>query len=134
MKKAGSKKTKTDWAPSPEAMKIASEYRVQISKHPSHRAGAGFVGRSVEMPLVFGKGDTASACFESTLHALAATVQTMLDDGLKPPTPAAEGKREVQLNIRLTTDERVRIEEQARQAGFRSISDYIRRAALRGTG
>lgn len=86
------------------------------------------------MPLVLCRGSTARACVSDTAQALVATTAPMLASGEEPPSPASEGKREVQLNIRLTPDERLRIEERARQAGFRSISDYIRRAALRGVG
>jgi predicted RNase H-like HicB family nuclease len=113
------------------AMKVVSEYRIVIE---SRGEGKGFGGWAVEMPLVFGSGKTEADCIAQTRLVLAETVAFMLEQGEQPPSPAADNKREVQLNIRITPDERFRIAERARQAGFRSISDYIRRAALRGVG
>jgi predicted RNase H-like HicB family nuclease len=112
------------------AAEIAGRYRLVIEARP----GGGFAGSAVEMPLVLASGKTVAACFEATRAALVASVQVLLEDGLEPPAPASESKREIQFNIRLTIDEKARIEERARVAGFRSVSDYVRRSALRGTG
>lgn len=128
MKKATSKKTESKHLEA--ATELAARYRLVVTAHPK----GGFVGSSVEMPLVLGHGKTEAECLRDTREALVASVAHLLETGERPPAPAHEGKREVQINIRLTSDERVRIEEQARQAGFRSISDYVRRAALRGVG
>ena len=84
------------------------------------------------MPAVFADGKTIEACARETLDALTTAVATMLEIGQRPPSPASDGKREQQVNIRLTADERLRIEEAARAEGFRSVSDYIRAASLRG--
>lgn len=51
--------------------------------------------------------------------------------GERPPAPASQNKRESKVNVRLNTTEKMTIEESARRAGFRSISDFIRTAALR---
>ena len=112
------------------AAKIASLYRLVIESRP----GGGFAGCAVEMPLVLGSGKTEAACIADTRVALVASVEALLDEGLDVPAPASESKREIQFNIRLTINEKMRIEERARLAGYRSVSDYIRRAALRGTG
>ena len=112
------------------AAEIASLYRLVIESRP----GGGFAGCAVEMPLVLGSGKTEAACIADTRAALAASVEAMMDAGMDVPAPASESKREIQFNIRLTVDEKMRIEERARLAGFRSVSDYIRRSALRGTG
>lgn len=112
------------------AAEIAGQYRLVIESRP----GGGFAGSAVEMPLVLASGKTEAACVAATRAALAASVEVLLEDGLEPPAPASESKREIQFNIRLTVDEKMRIEERARVAGFRSVSDYVRRSALRGTG
>jgi len=112
------------------ASEIASLYRLVIESRP----GGGFAGCAVEMPLVLGSGKTEAACVADTRAALIASVEALLDAGMNTPAPASESKREIQFNIRLTIDEKMRIEERARIAGFRSVSDYIRRSALRGTG
>lgn len=83
------------------------------------------------MPTVMADGKTIEACIAELKEALTFAVATMLEMGDKPPMPASAGKREQQVNIRLTADERMRIEEAARQAGFRSVSDFIRAAALK---
>lgn len=54
----------------------------------------------------------------------------MLEDGEQPPAPASDEKRTAQLNVRLTKGEKFRIEQAARQAGVRGISDFVRYAAL----
>ena len=57
-----------------------------------------------------------------------------LEDDERPPSPAASGKRETQVNIRLSADEKLRLEEAARKAGFRSLSDFMRSTALSQAG
>lgn len=111
-----------------KARQIANQYRVVTAIRPDGLFG----GWAIEMPLVLARGKSESECVASTREALVDTVAFMLEKGEAPPSPASDGKREVQLNIRLTPDERTRIEEKARQAGFRSIADFMRRAALRG--
>ncbi len=112
-----------------QARDVAASYRLTFDSEPD----VGFIGSSVEMPGVFADGKTIEACARETLEALTTAVATMLEMGERVPAPASEGKREQQVNIRLTADERLRIEESARQAGFRSVSDYMRYAALRGS-
>ncbi len=101
-----------------------------ISEHPE----GGYFGQSVEMPGVLGRGDTEIECLKDMRDALTETILVTYEEGEEPPTPASEGKRDVQFNLRFTADERIRIEERARIAGFTSVADYIRRAALRYTG
>jgi predicted RNase H-like HicB family nuclease len=124
MKKATSKKTSSH---RDAARELAAQYRIVLTPH----GGKGFVGASVELPMVLGAGKTEAECVSDTRDAIVGAVRYLLESGKEPPSPASEGKREVQLNIRLTAHERMRIEERARAAGFRSIADYMRRAALR---
>lgn len=111
-----------------KAREIASHYSLLIVPEP----GVGFFGRSVEMPLVMADAPTEIECIRETREALTTAVACLLESGERPPTPASKGNRETQVNIRLTSDEKMLIDEAARRAGFRSISDYIRAAALRG--
>lgn len=110
-----------------KARAIASGYRLVIEPE----SGVGYLGRTVELPYVMGDGKTIESCVASVLEATTLAVATLLEQGERPPTPAAEAKRDRQVNIRLTADEKGRLEEAARAEGFRSISDYIRHAALR---
>jgi predicted RNase H-like HicB family nuclease len=106
---------------------LAKQYRLVIQP----AADGGFTGATAEMPLIFGEGDTIESCARDVLEATAMTIAFALALGEKSPSPASESKREMQVNIRLNSDEKMQIEERARLAGFRSISDYMRVSALR---
>jgi predicted RNase H-like HicB family nuclease len=93
--------------------------------------GVGYFGRTIELPYAMSGGKTPAECAASVLEATTLAVATMLEHGERPPAPASDARREQQLNIRITADERLRLEEGARKAGFRSISDFVRTAALR---
>jgi len=64
------------------------------------------------------------------MEATTLAVATLLESGEHPPAPARDGNREHQMNIRLTAEEKLALEAAARQRGFRSVSDYVRHAAL----
>lgn len=94
----------------------------------------GYVGRTLEMPMVMSDGASVEACVRAVLQATSATIATMLELGEEPPVPAAERTRDQQLNIRVSAHERLRLEALAREGGFVSVSDYVRSAALRSVG
>jgi hypothetical protein len=77
-----------------------------------------------------GGGKTINACAKSVLEATIGTVALMLEQGKTPPVAAREGKRDQQVNIRLTAEEKMRLEEAARREGFRSLSDYLRASGM----
>jgi predicted RNase H-like HicB family nuclease len=108
------------------ARQIAQRYRLVLEPD----ADVGFVGRGLEMPTVFADGPSADQCVRATREALAAAVATMLEMGLRPPAPAAKSVRQAQVNVRLTAEEKLILEDSARRAGFRGISDFVRAAAL----
>jgi predicted RNase H-like HicB family nuclease len=112
------------------ARQTARRYRLILEPD----AEVGFIGRGLEMPTVFADGATAETCVEATREALTAAVATMLEVGLRPPAPVAKGTRHAQINIRLTAEEKLILEESARRAGFRGVSDFVRAAALRYGG
>lgn len=89
-------------------------------------------GHGVEMYYAMGGGNTSSRCVKDTYEAMQAVVATMLEDGEAPPHPRNQ-KREEQINIRLTVLEKLRLESQAAQGGFASISDYVRFKAVNKT-
>ena len=109
------------------AAAIATEYKFVIAPHED----VGFIGCTVEFPLAFGEGKTIGACVKDTRLATIAAVAVMLEHGETPPTPAGEGRREQQVNIRLSAEERFRLEQAARKSGYRSLSDFMRAAAMR---
>jgi len=93
--------------------------------------GVGYLGRTIEMPFVMADGKSIETCAAQLLEGTAAAIASMLEQGAEPPSPAREGKRDQQVNIRLTAEEKLALEGLASKEGFRSISDYVRAAALR---
>ncbi len=84
------------------------------------------------MPLVMADGRTLESCANAVLEATVAAVAVLLESGQRPPSPARDAVRDQQVNIRLTAEEKLLLEDRARQAGFRSLSDYVRAAAIGG--
>ena len=87
-------------------------------------------GRGLELPHVFGDGETPEQCVASTREALAAAVAYLFESGHSPPLPAKQGKRTTQVNVRLTAEEKAILEGTARRKGFEGLSDFLRAAAL----
>lgn len=113
-----------------DAKAIAASYRITIEPEPD----VGYLGSSLEMPYVMADGATVASCFKATLEALTGAVATMLEQGKRPPVPASEALRNQQVNIRLTAEEKYRLESAARSMGYRSISDFVRATALGRAG
>ncbi|MCZ6837427.1 MAG: type II toxin-antitoxin system HicB family antitoxin [Planctomycetota bacterium] len=113
-----------------QSAEIAHGYRLMIQKDPD----VGYFGRALEMPMVMADGSTIARCAASTLEALTLAVATMLEQGESPPQPATSEKRSAQINIRVTAEEKLRLEEAAQRLGYRGISDYVRAAAMKEAG
>lgn len=112
-----------------QARALAEQYQVIVSHEEGH-----WYGRGLELPYVFGDGKTAQACIEDTRQALAATVATLIEAGQKPPAPAREGTRTMQVNVRLFAEEKAMLEAVAARKGFSGLSDFIRAAAIDAAG
>jgi predicted RNase H-like HicB family nuclease len=112
------------------ATEIASGYKIILESDED----VGFVGHALELPTVFGDGPTPTECVASVREALAVAVATMLEMGERPPLASSQAKRQTQVNIRLTDEEKLLLEDAARRQGFRGLSDYIRSAALGRAG
>jgi predicted RNase H-like HicB family nuclease len=108
------------------AEQIASRYGFLVQPHEE----LGFFARGLEMPNVFADGASAEACVRSIREALTVAAATMLENGDLPPAPADEAIRREQINIRVTAEEKMRLEEAARSKGFRGISDFVRSTSL----
>ena len=108
-----------------KAKAIAQEYQVIVACEDGH-----WYGRGLEMPRVFGDGKTANQCIENTREALTAAVAYLLEEGQRPPTPATDGRRTMQVNVRLTAEEKALLEVTAQRKGFSGLSDYVRAAAI----
>jgi hypothetical protein len=112
-----------------KAKKLATQYQVVIRFDEECRE---YYGRGLELPGALGDGKTPDACVSSTREAMVSIAAYMMERGETPPTPSAEGLRKVQLNVRVTPEEKLLFEEAARRSG-QGLSDYIRSAALSGT-
>lgn len=112
-----------------QAEEIAAGYRIVIQ--PDEEVG--YLGRVMEMPLVMADGASPQSCYEQVHEAAVGAVATMLELGQIPPA-AADQKRTLQINVRVTEDERMRLEDAARKHGFRGVSDFVRTTALAKSG
>ena len=113
----------------PEVMKraraIAAKYQVIIQYEDGD-----YIGRGVELPNAYEDGKTPDECVRKTREMFASVVATMIEDGEVPPPPATEGKRTEQVNVRLSTEEKLILEASARRKGFAGLADYIRATAI----
>lgn len=109
-----------------KAVVLAAQYRLILDATEE----GGYVGSAIELPTVLAEGKTADECVESTKRALAVAAATMIEAGHRPPVPARRGRRQVQINVRLTPDEKFILEDAARRLGFKGISDFVRAVAL----
>ena len=107
------------------AREIASRYQIIIQEEDGE-----FYGRGLEMPGVMNDGKTPAECLKATRESLTTAIAYLLESGKAPPAPASENRRSEQINIRLTPEERVVLEEAARRKGFRGVSDFVRSASL----
>jgi hypothetical protein len=81
--------------------------------------------------MVFADGNTMEQCCKNTREALILAVATMIECSQNPPSPASEKKRNLQMNIRLTAEEKVKLTRASRSLGFTGVSDFVRYAALK---
>jgi predicted RNase H-like HicB family nuclease len=111
------------------ARRIAADYQIIL-----HSEDGEYYGRGLEMPYVMGDGKTPDSCVRATREALAVAVATILESGKSAPPPASRRERTEQINIRVTPEEKLLLQEAARSSGFRGISDYVRTASLSRKG
>ena len=71
---------------------------------------------------------------EAVYRALEIAVATMLEAGQRPPVSSRGRRRKAQINVRLTPEEKMVLQEAAQQRGYQGISDFVRAAALRVCG
>ncbi len=108
-----------------QAREAAGLYQIILQ----FEAGEWF-GRGLEMPQVFGDGPTTEACVVNTREALTTAVAYLIESGKRVPAPAESGRRNEQVNVRLTTEEKLLLEVSAKKRGFSGLSDFIRTVAV----
>ena len=109
-----------------KAKKTVADYRIVLERNER----LGFIGSSVELPTVFADAKTPEKCYKATQEAVMVAVATMMECGQRPPQPASAKKRNEQVNVRLTSEEKILLSNAASSLGFKGISDFIRNAAL----
>lgn len=112
------------------ARRLVADYTIIIEPQDD---GA-FVGRSVELPGCFGSGPVPGECFDSTRRVVEAAVAAMLESDTRPPAPARQRMRTEQVNIRLTAEEKLILEQSAQAKGFQNLSSFIRSVVLAAVG
>jgi len=108
------------------AQKIVDSYNLVLGQEDGE-----WYEHALEYPEAMGHGASLSECVARTRRALLAGVATMLEAGDKPPRATREGRRSVQVNVRLTAEEKTVLESRSRAAGFNGLSDFIRATALK---
>ena len=108
-----------------KALELASRYQVVVRFEDGE-----YYGRGLEVPGAMDDGKTPNQCIQKTQEAMAVAVAVMLESGQTPPLPMSVARRSEQINIRLTPEEKLLMEQSARARGFRGISDYMRSLAL----
>lgn len=108
-----------------QAKEIASGYQIIIQYQDGE-----YYGRGLELPYVMNDGITPDACVAATRESLTTAIAHLLETGEKPPAPASDQKRSEQVNIRLTAEEKLLLDEAARCRGFKGIGDFVRSTTL----
>ena len=108
-----------------EARRIAAEYQVILHCEAGH-----WYGRGLELPHVFGDGKTVDRLHRRYQEAPCGAVACMLEQGQRPRSPARQGTRTQQVNVRLTAEEKAVLEATAKSKGFKGLSDFLRAAVL----
>jgi predicted RNase H-like HicB family nuclease len=111
-----------------KAKGIAKQYQVVLSFEDGH-----WYGRGLELSNVFADGKTVNQCVRNLREAFAGWVAYQLEEGRKPTSPARQGTRTKQVNVRLTDEEKLLLETASKQKGFIGLSDFIRAAAVEAT-
>ena len=126
-KKAADKSIDRPFAPEilRKAKELSDGYQIIL-----HFEDGRYFGRGLELPGAMEEGKTPDECVRKTRDILTTAVAYLLETGQTPPAPASEGKRTEQINIRLTAEEKLMLEEASRSKGFRGVSDFVRSASL----
>jgi predicted RNase H-like HicB family nuclease len=110
------------------AAELSAQYQVILGLEDGQ-----WFGRGLELPGAMGDGKTPDKCVIATREAMISAVASMLEEGERPPAPASSGLRSMQVNVRLTAEEKALLESAAHNHGFNGLSDFIRSVAIEAT-
>lgn len=111
------------------ARALANQYRIQL-RQLKKKGGANYVAHALEVPTARAAAYTPDDAVAEVRRQAVLIVAEMMDEGRKPPFPAGDARRSEQVNVRLTMEEKMMLEDCARQEGFRGLSDYVRAAVV----
>jgi predicted RNase H-like HicB family nuclease len=100
------------------ARPIADKYQMIICFEDGE-----YYGRGVELPFAFGDAKTIEKCAKNTREGFIAAVASMLQDGQVPPAPASEGNHTKQIDVRLSMEQKLVLQETSHKKGFRGNID-----------
>lgn len=111
------------------ARELARRYQIIVWQEDGH-----WFGRGLELPFTFGDGKTPQRAIADCREGLITTVASMIEEGEVPPPPAmtSTGARIRQVTVRLSDEEKLRLDAAARQTGFKGAGDYLRARAIAG--
>ena len=109
-----------------KAEHLSKRYRVSIDSDPD----GGFLGSSQDFQRIFAEGKTPQACFSAAQTLIAVSIATMLANDQRIPEPIGSGKRDRQINFRVSGEEKARMEAARKRRGFEGMGDFVRTAAL----
>ena len=115
---------------SPRIWKEAGAWADRYHLVLEHSRPGRFYCRVLEMPTIFDHGRTPNEAVQNVRTSLTLAIATLLERGQRPPAPASAGRRTRQVNLRVTDDEKLLLEQAARRRGFRGISDFLRSVGL----
>ncbi|MBL8759721.1 MAG: type II toxin-antitoxin system HicB family antitoxin [Phycisphaerae bacterium] len=128
-KKPTFSETVADGEFAPNTWRRAGEMAGLYSVVLSHADGE-WMAKCVELPTVFVFGKTPEAAMKKIQEPLTVVIATLLEAERPVPAPMTEGKRDAQVNVKLTAEERFVVENAAKNRGFKGLSDFFRFAAL----
>lgn len=108
-----------------QARQAVENYKVIIEQEDGD-----WVAHGLELPLCVGTGDTVEAAVAEARELMVTVVARMIEQGNPPPHAAKEGKRTEQVNIRLSSEEKLTLEAAAQASGFKGLGDFMRAASL----
>jgi predicted RNase H-like HicB family nuclease len=117
----------------PKDLKRASEIAKRYSSVLTFDDGS-FAMRCIEMPTVVAFGDTPEEAMADYHGCLELALVYKIEEGEEIPLPTNDDQRTQQVNIRLTAMEKLRLEAISKQQGYRSLSDFMRAAAMMRAG
>lgn len=107
------------------AKSVVADYQLVIWQEDGE-----WCAKGVEVPNAFAAADSLAACEREWREVCVTLIAYGIEKGEEPPPAAREGVRSEQVNMRVSSTERLALETRVLQGGHKGISDYIRSVVL----